>query len=431
MKIREDFLHYLWRTKAFNFDDLTTFDGIPIQIIDFGEYNTDAGPDFLNARIQIGSTLWAGNVEMHVKASEWLKHKHQEDRAYDNVILHVVFENDEIICRKNGEAITTLELRKRIPPNLSSQYLRLLNSETWIPCQYHFLGISDITKSLWIDRLLVDRLEGKMMDLSKALTDNGQHWEMTFYHRLARNFGSKINSEPFELLAQKTPLLTLAKHKNSLFQIEALLFGQAGFLQEDYVDDYPKELKKEYLFLQKKYNLTPLLPVIWRFMRLRPANFPTVRLAQFAALIHHSTHLFSKVLEAGTLETTQQLFKDIEVSEYWQSHYKFDKASKPQLKKLGQSTIDLFTMNTVVPFLFFYGREKGLKEYENRALLFLEQLAPESNHIIDKWQELKFKPKNAYQTQALLELKRNYCDEKRCLQCAIGNQILKTVESDG
>lgn len=360
MKIREDFLHYLWRMQLFNLEDLATTTDIPIQILSFGELNTNAGPDFLNAKIKIGETIWVGNVEMHVKASEWLKHKHQDDDAYNNVILHVVYDNDKTIQRKTGEPIDTLELRKRIPANIIGQYIRLMNNEAWIPCQYHFPKIPDITKSLWIDRLMIERLEGRVKILEKELIDNGNNWEVTFYHRLARNFGSKINTEPFEVLAKTTPLLTLAKHKNSLFQLEALIFGQAGFLQADFEEEYPNALKKEYEFLQKKYSLFPLMPAIWRFMRLRPANFPTVRLAQFAALIHQSTHLFSKILEAETIEAVRQLFENIEVSEYWLTHYKFDKASKKRTKKLGKSTIDLFIINTIVPFLFYYGREKRL-----------------------------------------------------------------------
>jgi hypothetical protein len=429
MKFREDFLHYLWRMKLFNLEDLKTVGDIPIEIIEFGEHNTNAGPDFLNARIKIGDTLWAGNVEIHVKSSEWLKHRHQNDKAYDNVILHVVYQNDQAIQRENGEKIAALELRKRIPTHLTSQYLRLIQNEDWIPCQYHFHKIPNITKSLVIDRMLTERLEGRVEVLQKALAENGNNWEVSFYQRLAHNFGSKINTEPFEVLAKTTPLLTLAKHKDSLFQLEALIFGQAGFLDADFEETYPNELKKEYEFLQKKYSLFPLMASVWKFMRLRPANFPTIRLAQFAALVHQSTHLFSKILVAKTLEDINALFQNIEVSEYWQTHYKFDKLSKSKPKKVGQTTINILVINTIVPFLFFYGREKGLIEYEDRAMKFLEQVAPESNHVIDKWKDLKYRPDNAYQTQALLQLKRKYCDEKRCLECAIGHKILREEEA--
>jgi len=425
MKIKEDFLQYLWRTKQFNFETLETSNQESIEIVDFGEHNTNAGPDFLNAKIRIGETLWAGNVEIHVKASEWLRHNHQANDAYNNVILHVVHQNDKPIKRKTGELIPCLELRKRIPADLINQYLRLIDNENWIPCQSQFSSVSDITKALWLDRLLVERLEHRTADLADVLAFNNNNWESSFYQRLARNFGAKINTQPFELLAQNTPILTLAKHKNDLFQLEALLFGQAGYLEMDFEETYPNRLKKEYQFLQKKYDLQPINVSMWKFMRLRPANFPTVRIAQLAALIHQSTHLFSKVIDAKKIDEVRNLFENIEVSEYWLTHYKFDKTSKPRTKKLGKSTIDLFIINTIIPFLFFYGRYKKLDDYEDKALLFLEKLRPESNSIIDNWKSLKMKPKSAYQTQALLELKRKYCDEKRCLECAIGNQIMK------
>lgn len=425
MKIKEDFLQYLWRTKQLDFTALVTTKQEAIEILDFGEHNTNAGPDFLNAKIKIGETLWAGNVEVHVKASEWNKHNHQANDAYNNVILHVVYEEDTPIKRKTGERIPCLELRKRIPADLINQYLRLIDNENWIPCESQFHTVSDINKAFWLDRLSVERLENRTWGLADVLEANNNDWESSFYQRLARNFGAKINTQPFELLAQNTPILTLAKHKNDLFQLEALLFGQAGYLAVDFEEEYPNRLKKEYQFLQKKYDLQPFNVSMWKFMRLRPANFPTVRIAQFAALIHQSTHLFSKVIDAKNIDEVRSLFEGIEVSEYWLTHYKLDKLSRYRTKKLGKSTIDLLIINTIIPFLFFYGRFKQLEDYEDKALLFLEKLSPESNSIIDNWKTLKMKPKSAYQTQALLELKREYCDKKRCLDCAIGNQIMK------
>jgi hypothetical protein len=424
MKIREDFLHYLWRMRQFEMHQLTTTTNISIQIINFGEYNPNAGPDFLNAKIKIGETVWIGNVEMHVKASEWLQHKHQEDSAYDNVILHVVYDCDKVIVRKSGEAIDTLELRKRIPANIIGQYVRLMHNAAWIPCAFHFPTIPTITKSMWINRLLVERLEGRVVAIVEELSLNNHNWESTFYHHLARNFGARINTEPFEILAKNTPLLMLAKHKNSLFQLEALLFGQAGFLQDTFQEEYPQALKIEYNFLRRKHQLTPLMPVIWKFMRLRPANFPTIRLAQFAALIHQSSHLFSKIIAAESVASVRQLFEEVQVSEYWQTHYKFDKPSAKRSKKLGQNTINLFIINTVVPFLFCYGRERGIALYESRAFDFLEQLPAEHNHIITQWKRLAYIPESAFQTQGLIELKKHYCDKKRCLDCAIGCKIV-------
>ncbi len=422
--MREDFLHYLWRTKRFHLDNLVSTEGESLQIIHFGRHNHHAGPDFLEAKIQVGETLWAGNVEIHVNASEWIAHKHQEDSAYDNVILHVVLEEDQPIYRSTGERIPCLELRKRIPPKIIKTYQKIVHNEYWVPCQHHFYSVPTITKNLWLDRLLVERLEQKTIPIAERLVASHNAWESVFYELLARNFGVKINAEPFELLAQSTPLNLFAKHKNNLFQIEALLFGQAGLLAGDFADDYPKALQKEYQFLQKKYNLQPLKKESWRFMRLRPANFPSIRIAQFATLIYQSTHLFSKVLEAESIKAIEKLFK-VSLSEYWLNHYVFDKSSAERKKRLGKSTIHLLIINTIVPFLFLYGTHKSIDAYRDKALRFLEALAPEKNSIIEQWKILGLEPDSAYQTQALLQLKNEYCIKKRCLACAIGNSILK------
>lgn len=421
--MKENFLHYLWRTRRFDLQNLQTTDGQPIHIQHFGDYNTHSGPDFLNARISIGDTLWAGNVEMHLHSSHWQQHQHQTDAAYKNVILHVVLEEDTPILRSDGERLPCLELQKRIPPKLAQNYLQLLHNEYWIPCQHHFYEVPDITRNLWLDRLLVERLEQKTQAIATTLQQNANNWEETFYLHLARNFGVKVNAEPFERLAKSLPLLLLSKHKNSLFQIEALLFGQAGLLQENFEDDYPKQLQGEYLFLQKKYKLTPVQAVSWKFLRMRPANFPTIRIAQFAQLVVQSSHLFSKILEAQSLEELERFFA-IELSGYWRTHYIFDKKSPERQKSLGKSAIHLLIINTIAPFLFLYGKQKAEQQYQDRALELLEELPPEHNTILDGWQRLGVKPDSAYQSQALLQLKNDYCANKRCLECAIGNRIL-------
>ena len=422
--MREDFLHYLWRTKRFHLTNLQSTQGESLQIADFGKHNTHAGPDFLEAKVKVGDTLWAGNIEIHLNASEWLAHKHQEDRAYDNVILHVVLDEDQPIFRNSGERIPCLELRKRIPPKIAKTYQKIVHNEYWIPCQHQFFTVSDLTKTMWLDRLLVERLEQKTVHIATQLAKHNNAWEEIFYHVLARNFGVKTNAAPFELLAQSTPLNLFAKHKNNLFQIEALLFGQAGLLSDEFTDSYPKALQKEYQFLQKKYTLQPIKKESWRFLRMRPANFPTIRIAQFATLIYQSKHLFSKILEANTIKDIEKLFK-VALSEYWLTHYLFDKETRERKKTLGTSTIHLLIINTIVPFLFLYGTQKSIDSYREKALKFLEALAPEKNSIIEKWQTLGINPESAYQTQALLQLKNEYCDKKRCLECAIGNSILK------
>lgn len=422
--MKEDFLHYLWRLKRFDFNNLQTTEGEAIQIQNSGEHNHHSGPDFLNARIKIGNTLWAGNVEIHLKSSDWLLHKHQNDRAYDNVILHVVLEDDRPIFRATGERLPCLELKKRVPPKLSKIYLKLLNNEYWIPCQHHFFEVGEMTKNLCLDRLLVDRLEEKTEAIKRSLSQNRNNWEETFYQILARNFGVKVNAEPFELLAKSLPLLILAKHKNNLFQIEALLFGQAGLLENEFEEAYPTRLKTEYLFLKKKHSLSPIATEGWRFLRLRPANFPTIRIAQFATLIFQSLHLFSKILDARNRDEIEKLF-EVKLSDYWLTHYVFDKKSVKRNKTLGKNTVHLLLINTIVPFLFLYGKMKGEESIKDKALKLLEEVPPERNSTISKWNELGMLPKSAYQTQALLQLKNNYCKHKQCLNCSIGDSILK------
>lgn len=422
--MREDLLHFVWRTRRFDLQNLVSTEGETISIQQFGELNTHAGADFFNSKIKIGETLWAGNVEMHLNSSDWKKHGHSDDRAYDNVILHVVLEEDEPIFRESGQRIPCLELKKRISEKLSKTYLKLLHNEFWIPCQHHFFEVSEMKRNLWLDRLLTERLESKTEAIAQRLDQNNGHWEETFYQFLARNFGVKVNNDAFEQLARATPLLHLGKHKNDLFQIEAMLFGQSGLLEKEFEDDYPNRLKKEYTFLQKKYNLEPISVVNWKFMRLRPANFPTIRIAQFARLIFQSVHLFSKILEVKKVEDIEKLFS-VELSDYWKSHYTFDNESIERSKKLGKTAIHLFVINTVAPVLFLYGLRKGEEKYRDTAFRLLENLKPEKNSIITGWKHLGVEPDSAYQTQGLLQLKNEYCNKKRCLECAIGAGILK------
>jgi len=421
--MKEDFLYYLWRTKRFDLNELKTTSGDEITIQNGGELNHDAGPDFLNARIKIGDTLWAGNVEMHLKSSDWISHKHHQDPAYDNVILHVVLEEDQTIVRNCGEQISCLELRKRVPPKISKIYNKLLQNGHWIPCQHLIHKVPEITRNLWLDRLLVERLEIKISEMEKSLALNQNNWEETFYQFLARNFGMKINAEPFEQLAKSIPLITLSRHKSNLLKLEALLFGQAGLLERDFNDNYPKKLQKEYQFLKQKYQLQAINGVSWKLLRLRPANFPTIRIAQFATLIHQSVHLFSKILVAKNAKEIENMF-DVKISNYWQTHYVFDKPSIKRNKSFGKTAVHLLIINTIAPFLFLYGKKKGDERYKEKALQLLEELKPEKNNIMDKWKSLGFEATSAYQSQALLHLKNNYCKAKKCMSCAIGNAVL-------
>ncbi|MCD4663778.1 MAG: DUF2851 family protein [Bacteroidales bacterium] len=421
----EEFLYYIWKFRLFDQNiNLTT--GENIKIIDVGVHNLDSGPDFFNAKIKIGNTTWAGNIEIHVNSSDWLVHKHQNDKAYDNIILHVVLNNDRNIKRKNGEEIPALELKDKYKRDLYLRYQGFLTSRNWIPCEKILHSTDRFVLNNWLDRLMVERLEAKAIEIEEQLKFNGNNMEQTFYEFIARNFGFKVNSIPFELLAKSLPLTYLAKDKNNKYEIEALLFGQAGLLTGRFEDDYSKSLQKEYIFLQKKFNLTPIDPHLWRFMRLRPSNFPTIRLAQFAELIFKSSHLFSKILEEEKMNDLTNLFS-VNVSDYWESHFTFKKSSPRRKKNLGKSAIYLIIINTIVPFLFVYGRIKNNQLFIDKALKFLDQIPGENNSVIKKWDLLGMSVRTAFNTQALLELKNNYCNKKKCLNCAIGNALLKDV----
>lgn len=426
MLFPEDFLHYVWKFRLFDRADLRTNDGEELEIFSAGLHNSDSGPDFQNARIRIGETVWAGNVEVHLSSSDWQKHGHTTDDSYSNVILHVVYRDDSPLILPNGRRVPTLELQHRIPDELYNRYHTLVfGNQAIIPCEAAIGSVDSLTLHNWLTRVLVERLEKRSAAVINALNLNRGDWEETFYQFLAANFGFKTNALPFELLAKSLPQLTLAKHKNSALQIEALIFGQAGFLAGEFKDEYPLKLKTEYGFLQKKYNLKPVEIHLWKFMRLRPQNFPTIRLAQFAALIVQSNHLFSKVLDIKDVKALRNLFSDIKVNPYWDDHYRFDVQSAPSAKNLGAASVDILLLNTLVLFLFSYGRHNQVQHYINRSLQLLEHLPSEKNNIITDFSNLGVKITTAFESQALLELKNNYCNYKKCLQCGVGNKILK------
>lgn len=420
----EEFLHHIWKFRLFNQLNLQTTTGETIEIVKVGNHNFDAGPDFFNAQLRVGNTLWAGNVEIHINASDWKKHLHQHDKAYDNIIMHVVYNADEFIYRASGEAIPTIELKERIEKKIYQNYLNFKSSGDWISCEKQIASVPQIIINSTLDRLLLERLERKSTSIIDSLKLNNNNWEETFYQHLARNFGFKTNSEPFELLAKSLPSIFLAKHKNSLLQIEALLFGQAGLLDDHLEDKYLQALQNEYVFLKQKLKLHSIDVHLWKFLRLRPVNFPTIRIAQFANLVFNSTHLFSKIIETEKCEDLKKLMK-VDVSDYWHTHYVFDKISTSAKKHLGDDSINNIIINTVVPFLFVYGKQKDEVKYIERALHFLEQMTGENNSIIKKWNALKMPVKTAYSTQALLQLKNEYCNYKKCLSCNIGSYLLK------
>ncbi len=419
--MKESILHYVWQHKLFSAQHLFTNDGEAVEVIDVGKHNTDAGPDFFNAKIRIGETLWAGNVEIHTHSTDWSKHNHHSDKAYDSVILHVVSEIDGEVFREDGAKIPQLLLV--YPNHISQNYDRLIGEQKWIPCEDKISTVSGIVIESWKNALLTERLEQKMQAISTLLLDNNQHWEEAFYITLARNFGFGTNSQAFESLAKSVPLSVLGKHKDQLLQLEAVLFGQAGLLTDAATDEYSMLLKQEYSFLQAKFGLQPMARSQWKLLRLRPDNFPHVRIAQFAALIHSSSKLFSKIVDNTEIEYLRSIFV-CEPSDYWKHHYVFSHHSSLSDKKLGAQSINVILINTVVPFLFCYAQQKNNQVLKDKALQLLELLPPERNAIITAWQKLGIGSVSAYDSQALLQLKKQYCDDKKCLRCRIGHKVL-------
>jgi hypothetical protein len=420
--IPEAFLHYVWKYRLFDENPMKTEDGTSVQVIDPGQPNEDAGPDFFNARIKINGTLWAGNVEIHIHSSDWFKHQHHTNKAYDNVILQVVLGDDREIRRTNGQKIPTVEIA--FDRNLFQNYQSLLNSDHWIACEEHIDQADPFSKLLWMEKLTIERLESKYKEIEHLLEQYNNHWEKAFYQKLARNFGFKTNGDPFERLAKSISLEYIYKCKDNLLQLEALFFGQAGFLDQSLSQDpYFMQLAKEYSYLRKRFKLNPMELYLWKFSKLRPVNFPTLRIAQFAKLIHLSSALFSKTLEISSLRELMELF-DIELTGYWRGHYTFQKQSTIKPKRIGRQAVYSIIINTLVPFLFLYGDRKNKPHQKEKALRFLEEIPAENNRIIRKWRELGMIPENAFQSQALIHLKNAYCNQKKCLDCTIGNKII-------
>jgi hypothetical protein len=423
----ECLLHYAWMYRLYDNASLTTTGSIPIQVIDPGIRNTDAGPDFFNAKVKVNGAVWAGNVEIHEKASHWKLHHHDTDKAYDSVILHVVGESDAEICRTNGEVIPQLVLG--IPETVCRNIDQLLNAETALPCLPFIRRMEKIHLSLWMGALLCERLERKTGDISALLEEYNNDWNEVFYITLTRNFGFGVNSDAFEWLARSLPFRCIQKQRSSHSQVEALLFGQAGMLDEAGDCSYYRLLQNEYRFLRRKFGLTPLEGSLFRNLRVRPENFPYRRIAQLAALwVEHDT-LFSRILEAGTPGQLKSYFC-VHPSEYWKTHYHFRHASPEKGKDIGGDTLNILLINTVVPMLFAYGQRKGLSHYCDRAVRLMEKLPPEKNLIVSVFSQAGFDVRNAGDSQALIQLKRAYCEKKKCLYCRIGFRFLQRHPAD-
>ncbi len=425
MVLPEDFLHYIWKFRYFIGTDLKTTSGEKLDIIHVGIHNKNAGPDFENAKIRIGNTLWAGNVEIHLRSSDWSRHQHQIDKAYDSVILHVVGKHDQRIFRSDGSEIPVFTLNSLISEKVTANYIRLMEGGiNWIPCEKLITMVDIFHISSWLSRILIERMEDKTRLVEDILHEVKGSWDDAFYIMLARNFGFKTNSIPFEMLARSLPRQILGRYQNKPLQIEALVFGQAGFLTGKFKDEYPGILKKEYLFLKKKHSLIPIDKYLWKYMRLRPNNFPTIRLAQFAALVIKSNHLFSKILGERDIRLVVSLFKELPLNSYWNSHFRFDAECRDLSPALGEQSVNNILINTVSVFMFAFGKKTGTNIYISRSISLLENLPPETNGMITRFKEMGVRSQNAYYSQSLMQLKKSYCDEKKCLSCGIGAKIL-------
>ena len=421
--MKEDFLHHVWQHKKFAVTKLQTTTGESIQILNSGQFLQLAGPDFFNAQLVIGNQKWAGNIEIHLKSSDWYLHQHEKDSAYDSVILHVVWEHDTPVFRENNTEIPTVELKKYVPLEEVHKYQSLVATKAWIYCENQIAQIPSFVFDHWLTRLYFERLERKSAEIEKLLSDSNNDWEAVLFCMLAKNFGLNTNGLAFLDMAKGIPFSVIRKEAFSLEKLEALFFGQANMLSYDFQDQYAKNLSQEYDYLAHKYKLKEKGYASVAFFKHRPDNFPTIRLAQLAALYHKEHNLFSKLMQTNTLSDLYSLF-NVSVSEYWDTHYNFDKISSKKRKKISTSFIDLLILNTIVPLKFAYDKFRN-QANEEALLSIVEAIPSEKNAIIEKFKGIGVISTSAFESQALLQLKNEYCEAKKCLQCAIGLQLLK------
>lgn len=418
--MREELLHILWKTKKLDFSDLLTTQGEKVIIQNFGIHNHDAGPDFLNAKVKIGTNIWNGHIEMHLHASAWNQHKHQNNPAYNNVILHVVYTDDKTIHNENGQTIPTIILKDRIEPKLITNYENLIAGLNWIPCANQIEKVDQSKVPFFLERLVTKRLLRKQAQIKVLLDNSKNDWEEVLYRLLLQYLGLKVNNEAFASLAEIAPY-SLLKKQNSLMQKESLLLGQAGMLRGK--EDYIIGLQKEYKHQKAKFDLKPMSGVEWKFSKLRPANFPSLRLAQLAAIYDKTPKFFSTIISNPQLETLTELLS-VSASSYWDTHYLTNKVSPKKKKAIGKTTQHILIINVIVPLIFAYADLIADDVLKEKAIDLLYGLPTEKNKIITQWKKHNIKVASAAQSQALLELKSDYCDKQKCLDCQIGQLIL-------
>ncbi len=421
--MKEDFLHYVWQYKKFDFSNLTTVDGDALLITNSGQYLQLSGPDFFNAQITINNQKWAGNIEIHLKSSDWYVHHHEKDDNYDSVILHVVWEHDTPIFRKDNSEIPVLELKNLVSKETLHNYLALLSPKSWIYCEREIAEIDSFVFQNWQERLFFERLERKSIPIQQLLEETENDWEAVLFCMLAKNFGLNTNGETFLKIAKSIPFSIIRKESFEIENLEALFFGRADLFPLNLEDTYSKDLKLRFDYISHKYQLAKIFIEPVQFFKQRPDNFPTIRIAQLAMLYHLHRNLFSQIITAKRLTDFYKLF-DIAISDYWQTHYQFDKESTKKKKQFSKSFIDLLIINTIIPIQFAYAKSQG-KEISEIIIALLKEVAPEKNVIIEKFANFEVKSSNAFETQSLLQLKNEYCNKSKCLQCAVGIQLLK------
>jgi hypothetical protein len=424
--MKEEFLHWLWKNLFFDGGSLCDREAGPIEVITPGDYNRDSGPDFFNTRLVIGGTEWAGNTEIHVSASDWYRHGHHTDHAYDNVILHLVHDEDTDVYTASGRRLITA--RPGFDPALWENYLDFVNNPSPLPCSGLISHTDGFRVKHWLWTVAVERLERKHDGIREILARTGNDWEETLYRLVSRYFGFRVNADPFEMLATRLPLKIVRKHADNLLQVEALLFGTAGLLDEALFreavsDGYYLLLSREYRVLRTKYSLQPVDGWLWKFHRLRPANFPTVRLSQLAALLAHSEGLFSRVLDCRDRESLRALLS-VSASPYWNSHFQFGREAPSMAGRAGKQSVDLLIINAVAPLLFVYGKVRQQQEWCDRAVEILDSLPPEENSVVTDFAKAGLRPESAFASQALLELRNLRCRFHRCLDCTIGSSLI-------
>lgn len=419
----EKLMQYVWKHRLWRSEDMVTNTGKKVRVVDPGLLNTDAGPDFFNAKIEIDGHMWVGNVEMHYRATDWKRHHHDSDKAYDSVILHVVAKDDASVRRTNGELIPQLVLE--VSPQFNADYASLVGATIEVPCATKIKQVPHLTIVEWVEGLAFERLHGKVERIHQLLDSFNGSWEDVCYVTLARNFGFGINNDAFERLARRTPLRLLGKHSDSVLQIEALLFGQAGMLdaQKPGMDSYYNQLCTEYAFLSNKFQLTPMEKESWKLFRIRPQNFPYRRIAMLAKFIEGGFRMMNRILEAEGEKEMRALF-EVELSGYWTKHYTFGKPNERATATLSRSSIDIILINTVAPLLYAYGELMGNYEMTDKAIKLLEDLRAESNSIVSHFVAYGIDCPDALTSQALVQLKREYCDARKCIYCKIGHHLL-------